>query len=390
MGPVPLGYRVEDRKLVVDDTEAATVRQVMQLYLDHGSVSALVEDLKSREIVTKRQSMRDGSKRGGIAFTRGPLYHLLKNRIYRGNIVHYDKVYPGAHETIVPYNLFDEVQAQLATNVADHRAGRRATSGSLLAGMIRDASDRPLSPSHAVKAGKRYRYYVTNIAVRTDRPGCVLRLLALPLETGIVAAIRQAIANLRVGNAELAQIGGSDIARIECAKAELVKHTKSSRTSTIRQLLLAIDLQIEVATDKIIASCCRRQLLERLDTGMDWSAVTGRVDIGVTATVMHYGQEMRLRIDPPSADAPSANAQLISLVIRAHAARDLLATDGHATATDRKRELLRTARAAYLAPDIVTAIFEGRQPRTLNARTIDRIGRMPICWREQRRIFGFD
>ena len=317
MGPVPLGYRVEDRKLVVDDTEAATVRQVMQLYLDHGSVSALVEDLKSREIVTKRQSMRDGSKRGGIAFTRGPLYHLLKNRIYRGNIVHYDKVYPGAHETIVPYNLFDEVQAQLATNVADHRAGRRATSGSLLAGMIRDASDRPLSPSHAVKAGKRYRYYVTNIAVPTDRPGCVLRLLALPLETGIVAAIRQAIANLRVGNAELAQIGGSDIARIECAKAELVKHTKSSRTSTIRQLLLAIDLQIEVATDKITASCCRRRLLERLDTGMDWSAVTGRVDIGVTATVMHYGQEMRLRIDPPSADAPSANAQLIALVIRA-------------------------------------------------------------------------
>ena len=71
------------------------------------------------------------------------------------------------------------------------------------------------------------------------------------------------------------------------------------------------------ATDRVTASCCRRRLLERLDTGMDWSAVTGRVELRVTATVMHNGQELRLRVDPPIGDAPSANAQLIALVIRA-------------------------------------------------------------------------
>ena len=198
-GTIPLGYDICDRKLVPNDAEAAIVRSIFKRYLEHKSVPALMGDLRANGIVTKRQSMRDGSKRGGIVFTRGPLYHLLKNRIYRGDIVHYDKIYPGAHEAIVPDDLFDEVQAQLATNVADHRAGMRATSGSLLVGMIRDASDRPLSPSHAVKAGKRYRYYVTNIAVPTDRPGRVLRLSALPIETGIVVAIRQAITNLRVG-----------------------------------------------------------------------------------------------------------------------------------------------------------------------------------------------
>ena len=104
---------------------------------------------------------------------------------------------------------------------------------------------------------------------------------------------------------------------------------------------------------------------------------------------MHNGHEMRLRIDAPKGVAAPANRQLIALIIRAHAARDLLASDGDVISANRKRELLRTARAAYLAPDIVTAIFAGRQPRSLSARTLDRMGRMPICWREQRQMFGF-
>lgn len=141
-GTVPLGYDVCNRNLVPNDDEASTVRHIYRRYLDLGSVPALMNEMRASGIVTKRQRLRDGSVRGGIPFARGALYHLLKNRIYRGDIVHHDKVYPGEHDGIVPENLFDDVQTQLADNVADRRAGTRASSGSLLFGMIRDDSDR--------------------------------------------------------------------------------------------------------------------------------------------------------------------------------------------------------------------------------------------------------
>ena len=92
-GCVPLGYAVEARKLMIDETEAATVRHIFQRYLELGAVPALLEDLRASGVVTKRQTMRDGSSRGAIPFNRGALYYFLKNRIYRGDIVHHDKVY---------------------------------------------------------------------------------------------------------------------------------------------------------------------------------------------------------------------------------------------------------------------------------------------------------
>ena len=138
-----------------------------------------------------------------------------------------------------------------------------------------------------------------------------------------------------------------------------------------------------------MATCRWQRLLYWLDPKSDWSEVTGRLGPRVAATVMHNGHEMRLRIDAPSGVAALVNVQLIALIIRAHAARDLLASDGDVISANRKRELLRTARAAFLAPDIVTATFAGCQPRLLSARTVDRIGRIPICWNEQRQMLGF-
>jgi site-specific DNA recombinase len=341
-------------------------------------------------VVTRQQTLRDGEVRGGIPFRRGALYHLLKNRIYRGDIVHHDKVYPGEHDGIVPDELFDAVQARLAANTADYRAKTRASSVSLLAGLIRDQSDRPLSPSHAVKAGKRYRYYVTNTAVPTDAPARVLRFPAIPLEAAIRRAIEDAIQNIRIDNNDLPGIGASELATIERAKTMLIDFVKTSRTSAVRHVLLAIDLQVEASSDQIIATCCRRKVLERLTHTIDWKHASGRMSLTVSTEAHYNGQELRLRINPSHNEVANPNDQLVALIVRALAARDLLIAEGQSIPTNRKRELLRKARAAYLAPDIITAIFEGRQPRSLTARAIDRVGRMPICWREQRRMFGFN
>ena len=81
---------------------------------------------------------------------------MLRNRIYRGRIVHKDKHYPGKHEAIVDGALWDEVQRQLGANRIDRATGAHAAEPSLLAGLIYDDSGQRMTPSHANKKGTRY------------------------------------------------------------------------------------------------------------------------------------------------------------------------------------------------------------------------------------------
>ncbi len=126
-GNPPLGYDVQDRKLAINEEEAARVRMIYGRYLELGSVRALAEYLKQRKIHSKSWKTQKGMKRGGARFSRGALYVLLKNRVYLGQVVHKGKVYPGEHQEIVPLELWDEVQAQLSVQPA--KAGKNQVYG---------------------------------------------------------------------------------------------------------------------------------------------------------------------------------------------------------------------------------------------------------------------
>ncbi|WP_238240888.1 recombinase family protein, partial [Methylobacterium isbiliense] len=110
-GPVPLGYRVRDKKLVVDEAEAEQVRELFRGYLEQGCLSALVADLRTRGVVTRASRLKDGRVRGGVAFGKGALGYLLRNRIYVGEVGHKGRHYPGEHAGIVPRELFDPPSA---------------------------------------------------------------------------------------------------------------------------------------------------------------------------------------------------------------------------------------------------------------------------------------
>jgi len=100
-GVVPMGYRLEGRKLLVDEPEAATVRMVFRRYLELGSLSALQRELRDGAILTRRRSLASGKVRGGVPLTNGPLNHMLRNRMYLGELNHRESSYPGEHEPIV-------------------------------------------------------------------------------------------------------------------------------------------------------------------------------------------------------------------------------------------------------------------------------------------------
>src|SRR5205085_10768700 len=115
MGGFPsLGYDVQNRKLVVNDGEARTVVHIFRRYLELKSVRDLRNELADRGIRSKRRIRPDGTASGGQKLSRGALYLMLQNRIYRGEITHKDSSYPGEHPAIVEQPLWDDVQALLA------------------------------------------------------------------------------------------------------------------------------------------------------------------------------------------------------------------------------------------------------------------------------------
>ncbi|CAA2105449.1 DNA-invertase hin [Methylobacterium bullatum] len=189
-GPVPLGYRVHDKKLVPCPDEAAQVRTIFERYLALGCLNGLAVDLQAQDILTKRSPRRDGTIRGGIAFTKGPLAYLLRNRVYVGEVIHKDRHYPGEHEGIVPRELFDAVQAALGEK-AQAQGSVRGNTGSWLTGLLYDDRGNRMTPSSARKGALRYRYYVSRALETGQRSeaGSVARVSAPEIELAVREAL---------------------------------------------------------------------------------------------------------------------------------------------------------------------------------------------------------
>src|SRR6185312_170116 len=155
-GTVPLGYSVQDRKLVVNEAEAASVRTIFNEFLRLGSVRSLQDWLRENNICS----------RAGNQFFRGPLYTLLRNPHYLGLIKHKNESYPGQHPAIIDRETWDKVQSLLDDNIQGNRRKVRATKESLFTGILFDAAGTLYTPTHANKNGRRYRYYTSQAIIK--------------------------------------------------------------------------------------------------------------------------------------------------------------------------------------------------------------------------------
>ena len=160
-GMAPLGYDTKDRKITVNEAEADRVRTIFRSYMRFGSLGLLMADLRKQGIVTKVRPLKSGATVGGIAFTRGPLAHLLRNRFYIGEVTFKGEVLAGEQPAIVDRALFDAVQAKLTEQV-NNRKTVRMKSEALLAGRIFDDRGNRMTPSHVRKRGIKYRYYLSS------------------------------------------------------------------------------------------------------------------------------------------------------------------------------------------------------------------------------------
>ncbi len=174
-GGMPLlGYTVENTKLVVDETEAAQVRQIFDLYLEYQALLPTVKELNRRGWATKRWITKKGTTKGGHPFTKNSLYALLTNVTYLGQIKYKDEVHAGEHTAIVTQDQFDRVQKTLLRN--GHSGGRavRNKHGALLKGLLRCGTCQcAMSHTYTCKKGnRRYRYYVCGTAQQRGWDQC--------------------------------------------------------------------------------------------------------------------------------------------------------------------------------------------------------------------------
>ncbi len=176
-GVVPLGYRVSERALHIVDEHASLIRAIFAEYLERGAVSALQRQMSDAGLHVPERIDGAGRRTGGKPFSRGHLYAILANPIYVGRLAHKGRVHEGQHPAIVDQTTWEVVQTKLAANHHQHRH-QQASSESLLVGRIRDDRGNAMTPSHAKKGPRRYRYYVSQAVLKGRDPGAITRVPA--------------------------------------------------------------------------------------------------------------------------------------------------------------------------------------------------------------------
>jgi site-specific DNA recombinase len=399
-GSPPLGYDIKDRKLVVNEGEAQIVRHVYCRYLELGSVRLLKQQLDAEGVVSKSHVSLEGRHWGGRPLARGALYLMLQNRIYIGEISHKDQHYTGDHAPIIERGVWDRVQQLLTTNAAERRRGARSKNPSLLVGLLVDGDGNRMTPTHAIKNGKRYRYYISRPLVTEGRASTTtgMRVPATEIEQLIGDRLCSFLADGGAVFDAIAQhiaIPREQQKLIEAAAAlarDWPELSVSRRRGVVCALVDRIELHAErvdvrLTPSRVITVVGAHESRAMNDTTVTWS---------VAAALKRVGKETKLIVRGQTGAEQALNPGLIRLLVQARDFQQKLLRGEQAdVATLAAREgitgsyFTRLLRLSWLAPDIALAILAGRQPATLTVSRLMEGASLPLDWEDQRSQLGF-
>ncbi len=300
-GFVPLGYDVRDRKLVVNEAEAATVRMIFERFVRVGSATVLVRELAAKGATSKR----------GKVIDKGFLYKLLNNRVYIGEAVHKGTAYPGEHQAIIGRNLWDKVHSVLQEGPRRRAAQTRAQTPALLKGLIFGPTGCAMSPTHTRKGGRLYRYYVSPSVLKHGSGACPIgRVPAAEIENAVIDQVRGKLRTpeIIVGTWRLARQEIEGLTEAEAREAlerltPLWDELFPAEQARIVQLLVE---RVDIGTDGVEIRLRSNGLV---DLVRDLNAV---VNLGAQHEGYHRGEEGR-------ADADCSRAHDVSKARRAEA-----------------------------------------------------------------------
>lgn len=297
--------------------------------------------------------------------------------------------HPGEHDAIIEQALWDAVQHTIEANRVERKAGHNIRHPSLLAGIIFDGHGRRMSPSHAVKQGKRYRYYITHGSELNDRSPSAWRLPAHDIEQAVIEQVRALLGDKRQLRSLLPDGNAQQIAAmLDCAKKTAAQlGTPYGR----KVIIMAVAKHVRIEEDRICITIETAALLRRL--GIETAETCDPIIITAPAQKIRRGIETRLILE--SGPSIERDERLIALLTEARSLGREVDDNPDRTITDlakqagrcRKR-MAQLVRLNWLAPDIVQAIVDGRQPAKLTTSTLLDV-ELPIAWTEQRVLLGF-
>jgi site-specific DNA recombinase len=389
-----------DRRLVVNQDEADTVREIFRQYLGLGCVSKLKQFLEHKQIRSKVRTSNAGCTNGGATYSRGALYHLLNNRIYIGETIHRKESYIGQHQPIVPRELWNKVAARLQENNRAHRHGKSHSTPSLLSGKLFDTNGVRFTPTHSVKNGKRYRYYISQTVIRNAsiKP-TITRFPAQELERFVLSQIHFLLQDPDKCTAGMRNRPRKDVAT-EGAK-QLAKEWPTLEGSRRREFVVKVlrrvtigqtAVWIEIDKNKLLAILLGKKSEAFPPSHRDKAEI---LNLSADFEVLRRGSELRV-IAPHCESALPAElvASLVKAAARARGWYERIAA-GEVTTIDQlaqnsgltRRYVRRILQCAILSPRITEALLTGKHRANLTLKEI--MHGVPLNWREQeKKIFG--
>jgi site-specific DNA recombinase len=364
-GTLPFGYEMKDGKIAIVDEEAELVRLIYRRYLALGSVNELLRDLKARNIRTRTKQLSTGATRGGIPFGRGTLYYVLSNHFYIGEVKYKNEILPGEQPPIMDRALFEAVR-QKSLAQWSHRTVVRNKSDHLLTGLLFDDAGHRMIPTHATKAGIRYRYYVSTPVLhgeaKTASAGSVSSVPATDIEDTVVKCLNEHHA----------------------AKQDKPK-TSAVRLGD-RDDLVELVAGIVVHRDRLIVRL-KRVYAEEAPDCPDNKSLTipwQKPPSKRSRQILLPHNASRSDVRPEQFER---RARLVSAIARGRRWLDDVVSGRVTTVKDlcmrencSVRQVNMTISLAFLAPNLVKAAVEGRLPRGIG---IERLRDLSIEWSRQ-------
>jgi site-specific DNA recombinase len=371
-GTLPLGYEMKDGKIAIVEKKAELVRSIFRRYLELGGVNELMRDLKERNIQTKTRLQSTGATRGGIPFGRGALYYVLSNHFYIGEVKYKNEILPGEQPPIMDRALFEAVR-QKSLAQWSHRTVVRNKSDHLLTGLLFDDAGHRMIPTHATKAGVRYRYYASTSVLhgeeKTASAGSVFRVPATDIEDSVVKFLKEHLA------------------------ANQTTATTSAESSENRGDLAQLVADIVVHSDRLIVRLKSDDEDEASDSPEDRSHTIPwrKPPCRKSRQILLPHNASRSDVRPEQFER---RARLIGAIARGRRWLDDVVSERVTTVVElcvrekcSVRQVNLTISLAFLAPNLVKAAVEGRLPRGIG---VERLRDSPTEWGRQFEALGLN
>lgn len=430
-GMPPIGYKVQDKGLLIDKDSAQQVQQIYQLYLELGTVNLLKAELDQRDWKTPARVSKRHGQSGERPYSRGHLYRILSNQLYIGKVVHKGNIYEGQHPAIIDIALWEKVQVQLKNNSNHHQTRASAKTPGLLAGLLFDEkgerlssvqSNKLLKPSTSSKDTnnkdkkhhRRYHYYVSQQLIKEGKAKApdALRIPAQELEQLVITRLYSFLTQRAELFNLIDNLGCKDAHMVNAiltsaAKLAEVLNTQSSTTSAkdlipaLQSILGCITVkgnELEI-TIKLVSIFQDAKASFQTNSAL-WLNNELRDDthtITLPIQLKRSGLNKRLIVEAPEHNVKrSPDVRMVKLLSRAHHYFNLL-TSGKVRSVKEigvqeklsSSHVSRVMLLAFLAPSIVRDILEGKHPPILTSDKLMRSLPLPIDWNEQRQILGF-